>query len=244
MASGQRIGRVDLKHVCRGTKSCWPVLAVAHRCLESTALRDQGLSTQWFHLLWTTEFICILEGRLRELYNLPGATAGKWVSQTGFESYLLCCGLGRFLQASVSSLGKWTNHRSHFTGWLWGWSDVTHARCSTVLASPGVNKCFSLTHKLYSVWEHTMLSFFPPVSIFLKPVFYLFLFFNCFILLRDWMGEGRGQRIQSGLCEPSVGLEPTNCEMVTWAEVGCSTDWAMQAPQASFSDIDVRPWIA
>ena len=31
--------------------------------------------------------------------------------------------------------------------------------------------------------------------------------------------------------KPDVGLEPTNPEIMTWAEVGCLTDWATQAPQ-------------
>ena len=31
--------------------------------------------------------------------------------------------------------------------------------------------------------------------------------------------------------EPDVGLEPTNHEIMTWAEVGSSIDWATQAPQ-------------
>ena len=30
--------------------------------------------------------------------------------------------------------------------------------------------------------------------------------------------------------EPDAGLELTDREIVTWAEVGCSTDWATQAP--------------
>ena len=33
--------------------------------------------------------------------------------------------------------------------------------------------------------------------------------------------------------EPDVGLEPTNCEIMTWAKVGCLTDWATQAPLRS-----------
>ena len=65
------------------------------------------------------------------------------------------------------------------------------------------------------------------------PLFLIF--FNVYLFLREraWAGEGqrkRGQRIQSRLCadssEPNVGLELTNCEIMTWAEVGCSTDWA------------------
>ena len=48
-------------------------------------------------------------------------------------------------------------------------------------------------------------------------------------------GEDRGgQSIPSGLCtdssEPDVGLELTSCEIMTWAEVGCLTDWAIQMP--------------
>ena len=33
--------------------------------------------------------------------------------------------------------------------------------------------------------------------------------------------------------EPSAGLELTNHEIVTWAKVGCLTDWATQAPHLS-----------
>ena len=31
--------------------------------------------------------------------------------------------------------------------------------------------------------------------------------------------------------EPGAGLELTNCEIMTWAEVGHLIDWATQAPQ-------------
>ena len=34
--------------------------------------------------------------------------------------------------------------------------------------------------------------------------------------------------------EPSVGLELTNREIMTWAEVRHSTDWATQAPKNTF----------
>ena len=66
----------------------------------------------------------------------------------------------------------------------------------------------------------------------------LFFFVSLFIFERETAGEGqrrRAQRIWSGLCadsrEPDAGLELTNCEMVTWAEVGGLTDWAFQVPQ-------------
>ena len=46
---------------------------------------------------------------------------------------------------------------------------------------------------------------------------------------RDTESEA-GSRLQAGSTEPNVGLELTNREIMTWVEVGCSTDWATQAP--------------
>ena len=46
--------------------------------------------------------------------------------------------------------------------------------------------------------------------------------------------ERRRDRIPSRLhtvsTEPNVGLELTNCEIMTWVEVRCSTNWATQEP--------------
>ena len=39
-----------------------------------------------------------------------------------------------------------------------------------------------------------------------------------------------GSRVRAVSTEPDAGLEPTNREIMTWAEVGCSTHWATQAP--------------
>ena len=39
-----------------------------------------------------------------------------------------------------------------------------------------------------------------------------------------------GSRLRAVSLEPDAGLELTDCEIVTWAEVGCLTDWATQAP--------------
>ena len=39
-----------------------------------------------------------------------------------------------------------------------------------------------------------------------------------------------GSRLRAVSTEPDVGLEPTDREIVTGAEVGRSTDWATQAP--------------
>ena len=39
-----------------------------------------------------------------------------------------------------------------------------------------------------------------------------------------------GSRIWAVSTEPDAGLEPTDREIMTWAEVGRLTDWATQAP--------------
>ena len=53
------------------------------------------------------------------------------------------------------------------------------------------------------------------------------------------MGEGQregdtepeaGSRLQAVSTEPDAGLELTDPEIMTWAEVGHLTDWATQAP--------------
>ena len=61
-------------------------------------------------------------------------------------------------------------------------------------------------------------------------------------ILRDSTGAGggtesegdteseAGSRLWAVSTEPDAGLEPMNCEMVTWAEVGHSTNWATQGP--------------
>ena len=43
-----------------------------------------------------------------------------------------------------------------------------------------------------------------------------------------------GSRLWAVSTEPDAGFELTNCEIVTWAEVGRLTDWATQAPQFWF----------
>ena len=40
-----------------------------------------------------------------------------------------------------------------------------------------------------------------------------------------------GSKLWAVSTEPDVGLEPTNCEIMTWAEIGHLTDWTTQAPQ-------------
>ena len=45
-------------------------------------------------------------------------------------------------------------------------------------------------------------------------------------------GEGdTGSGFRAVSTEPDVGLELTNCEIMTWAEVSRSTNWPTQSPQ-------------
>ena len=84
-----------------------------------------------------------------------------------------------------------------------------------------------------------------------KPLFFLLIYiFLTFIYFwdRDRAWAGEGQRVEgdteseagSGLrdisTEPDTGLEPTDREIVTWAEVGRLTDWATQAPPLCLPD--------
>ena len=76
---------------------------------------------------------------------------------------------------------------------------------------------------------------------------YLFIFFNIYSFLRDRerqnvSGGGteierktlilKGSRLWAVSTESDVGLELTSREIMTWAEVGHLTDWAIQAPQS------------
>ena len=56
---------------------------------------------------------------------------------------------------------------------------------------------------------------------------------------RAWVGERQregdtefeaGSRLWAVSTEPEAGLEPTNCENMTWAKVGGLTNWASQVP--------------
>ena len=73
-------------------------------------------------------------------------------------------------------------------------------------------------------------------------------FYNVYLFLRDRESMSRGggtergeQRIRNELYahsrEPDVGdvgLKLMDREIMTWAEVGCSTGWATQVPNAAF----------
>ena len=49
---------------------------------------------------------------------------------------------------------------------------------------------------------------------------------------REGGTESEAGRLWAVSTEPDAGLELTECEIMTWAEVGRPTDWATQAPQA------------
>ena len=70
-----------------------------------------------------------------------------------------------------------------------------------------------------------------------------FFFFNIYLFLRERQRVTRGGAEREGdtesgagsslwavSTEPDAGLKLMNCEFMTWAEVGSSTDWATQAP--------------
>ena len=44
-----------------------------------------------------------------------------------------------------------------------------------------------------------------------------------------------GSKLRAISTEPDAGLELKNREIMTWAEVGRSTDWTTQAPPKAFS---------
>ena len=43
-----------------------------------------------------------------------------------------------------------------------------------------------------------------------------------------------GSRLWAVSTEPDTGLELMDCEIMTWAEVGRSTDWTTQVPQITY----------
>ena len=83
------------------------------------------------------------------------------------------------------------------------------------------------------------------LSIFLAFLSFFFFFFKFMYLFWERAGRGgaekegkRGNPKQALHCQHSiVGLEPTNCEIMTWAKtrVDCLTDWATQVPLSGFS---------
>ena len=54
------------------------------------------------------------------------------------------------------------------------------------------------------------------------------------------MESEAGSRLWPVSTEPNAGLKPMKHKIMTWAEVGCLTDWATQAPLKSGSWVGLR----
>ena len=80
-----------------------------------------------------------------------------------------------------------------------------------------------------------------------KPWIVFFFFFNVYFWKRERQSVSGGRaeregdmeseaasRLWAASTEPNVGLEPTNREIMAWAEVGRLTNWATQTPQDRF----------
>ena len=102
----------------------------------------------------------------------------------------------------------------------------------------------------YAIRETGSFVFYCILHSFLMFIYYL----SC-LRGRDteWeQGKGRekegnteseaGFRPQAVSAGPNVGLEPMNCEIVTWAKVGRLTSWATQAPTFYILDLTVSSW--
>ena len=68
----------------------------------------------------------------------------------------------------------------------------------------------------------------------------MFIYFSERDRASEQAGEGQrekdteseaGSRLQAISTKPDAGLEPTKCQIMTWAEVGRLTNWATQVPQ-------------
>ena len=98
----------------------------------------------------------------------------------------------------------------------------------------------------YFTWGETKSS-----AQFLSFAFFVFQFFKCLFIFErateQKQGRGRktgrhkiqaGSRLRAVSTEPDLGLEPMNCEIMTWAEVRRLSDWATRTPQ-SFSTLNL-----
>ena len=92
--------------------------------------------------------------------------------------------------------------------------------------------------KVMDIFTFLFLIFCLCVFFFLKKIFNIYLLLGGETEYKQGRGRERGRcRIQtdsrlqlSAQTDPDVGLEPTNCEIIIWATVGCLTNWGTQAP--------------
>ena len=131
---------------------------------------------------------------------------------------------------------------------LCGSADATQENTGCTSLPPGVLAFFlfliskeisffntsSTINLIYNVWYYSFSAF--------KKIL-----FNVYLFLKEtetvWVGMGQRERerkratesetvsrLWAASTEPHVGLKLTNREIMTWAEIWCSTDWATQAP--------------
>ena len=87
----------------------------------------------------------------------------------------------------------------------------------------------------------------PETRAYIQSIsFYFFNFLNVYLFFErereHEQGRSRerkteseaGSRLWVVSTEPDAGLELTNCKIMTWADVGCLTDWAIQVPPDYF----------
>ena len=141
--------------------------------------------------------------------------------------------------AAVALQAQW----NHLSGYLGG------DRCLFLM------NCYGFWFQFFIPWrrDHFLTFYWMPLlksaSISLCGILEV-IFFKClFIFERDrqckWVRDGERGRQQNPKqppgSEPSVqspmqGLNSQSCEIMTWAEVGSSTDRATQAPQNTWGD--------
>ena len=156
------------------------------------------------------------------------------------KNYCLCSrkqapGSEPSAQSLMRGSNPWTARL--LPGWSWTFNRLRH---------PGAPECtffYAIDgHSLQSAFEFHIISY-------ISPHYEIFLFkflFNFYLFLRERRRESMsrggaesegdteskaGSRLWAVSTEPDTGLELTNCEIMTWAEVRCSTDWATQMPQ-------------
>ena len=160
------------------------------------------------------------------------------LAHVGQRSIWFAWGQGRFLDWGTVS----AQNRRSWVSWYGLVTLATHHGLQEWVLSWSLWWWWSFWHKQlfgFMTWNSIK---HPTPSI---SVYIFFKFFKCsFVFEREReteheQGRGRerrdteseaGSRLWAISTEPSTGLEPTNHEIRTWAEVLCLTDWATQAP--------------
>ena len=142
-------------------------------------------------------------------------------------------------------------------GMFWGISEVSYVELDSPFFCSNMqilNEYFPLSGKrtlkfpIKIIWVHSLLfpnerccAFFPifpnlkDKALCAEKNLLMFIYFWEWVHASGWGAERETEDLKfcAVSAKPHVGLEPTNCEIRTWAEDGCSTDGA---PQASHTD--------